>query len=134
MTSSSSTLNSLESFFGSLTAEITSLIARLERPDTKGNQRIINLLLNITKPLFISPDVSNVISTTEGKIEEAQEMVQQEIAKVSKMGYSHLSDTEAPIIQTNSKAPETPTVFLARLLSFRQQKNTMIVIKELTKP
>ena len=26
-------------------------------------------------------------------------------------GYSHLSDTESPIIPTNSKAPEIPTVF-----------------------
>ena len=26
-------------------------------------------------------------------------------------GYSHLSDIEAPIIPTNSKAPEIPTVF-----------------------
>ena len=26
------------------------------------------------------------------------------------MGYSYLSDTEAPIIPTNSKAPEIPTV------------------------
>ena len=26
-------------------------------------------------------------------------------------GYSHLSDTEAPIIPTNFKAPEIPTVF-----------------------
>ena len=26
-------------------------------------------------------------------------------------GYSHLSDTEAPIIPTDSKAPEIPTVF-----------------------
>ena len=27
------------------------------------------------------------------------------------MGYSHFSNTEAPIIPTNSKAPEIPTVF-----------------------
>ena len=26
-------------------------------------------------------------------------------------GYSHLSDTEAPIIPTNCKAPEIPTFF-----------------------
>ena len=34
---------------------------------------------------------------------------------VQLLGYSHLSDTEAPIIPTNSKAPEIPTVFLVRL-------------------
>ena len=50
------------------------------------------------------------------------------------VGYSHLCDTEAPIIPTDSKAPNIPTVFLPRLPSFRQQKWTMIVIKELTKP
>ena len=27
------------------------------------------------------------------------------------LGYSHLSDTEAPKIPTNSKAPKVPTVF-----------------------
>ena len=31
--------------------------------------------------------------------------------KAAIAGYSHLSDTEAPIIPTNSKAPNIPTVF-----------------------
>ena len=38
------------------------------------------------------------------------------------------------LIPTNSKAPKFRQFFLARLPYFRQQKRTMIVIKELTKP
>ena len=34
-----------------------------------------------------------------------------ETAVNAAMGYSHLSDTEAPIIPSNSKAPEILTVF-----------------------
>ena len=33
------------------------------------------------------------------------------VKKNKNRGYSYLSDTEAPIIPTNSKAPEVPTVF-----------------------
>ena len=49
--------------------------------------------------------------------------------KMKSLGYSHLSDTEAPIIPTNSKAPKIRTVFLARLPSFRHQKRTLIIYK-----
>ena len=39
------------------------------------------------------------------------------------------SDTEAPKILTKFKAPKIPTLFLARLLSFRQPKRDYIGYK-----
>ena len=42
-------------------------------------------------------------------------------------GYSHLSDTEAPIIPTNSMAPNIPTVFWLGSHLSDSKKRTMIV-------
>ena len=49
------------------------------------------------------------------------------------MGYSHLSDIDAPIVPTNSKAPGIPTVFWLGSHLSDSKKRTTIVIKELTK-